>query len=95
MIKNKPQWRKDFRDNFARGHGPIANAANDVQEAYIWIEADPEEIESFIYSLFSKVIDEIELEKLPQETEWDEGYNYAVSRINEIKYEKKQKYGIK
>lgn len=43
-------WREELLRRFVRSHGPISNGANDVQEAESWIEANPEELEEFIYS---------------------------------------------
>lgn len=39
---------KLFRENYVRGHGPTPNGHHDVQEADSWIEADVEEMESFL-----------------------------------------------
>ena len=101
--QNKPEWKRDFRGKFVRGHGPVADPANDVQEADCWIEAGTKEMEGFISSLLLEVIDEIELEKKILDVESSEncwvclggtGYNKAVSDLNKIKKSIKQKYGI-
>ena len=86
--QNKPEWENDFRKMLKVFY---------TEE--LCNKMDFEHIESFISSLLSKVIDEIELEQgefhtSPIDERFDAGYDKAVSDYNEIKKLTKQKYGI-
>lgn len=58
MTNFKKTMIERFREKFVRGHGPIANAHFDVQEAESWIEADPEMMEDFLYDMLDSFVEE-------------------------------------
>ena len=89
--QNKLHWEKEFDDNLAKFNAGIIKPS---KTQIVFDESVIRTIKSFISSLLSKVIDEIELEKFTQEIEWDEGYNWAVSDLDKIKKSIKQKHGI-
>lgn len=47
---NEETVRK-FDNRFVKGHGPIYNADQDIQEAESWIEATPEEMKDFLMEI--------------------------------------------
>lgn len=50
-----------FRKEMVKGHGPISCGDNYPQEAESWIEAGPEMMEEFIYSILQTAITKTEL----------------------------------
>ena len=44
-------WEAAFRKRFVKGIPPLSNTHNDMSEAESWVEADPEELEGFIFLL--------------------------------------------
>ena len=79
--QNKPEWEKEFDEKFIHGVSAVS----------------PKEIKSFIFSLLSKAIDEIELEQgefhtSPIDERFDAGYDKAVVDLEKVKSKVRLKY---
>ena len=96
MNKNKPEWEKRFDKKFCMLKYDDGTSLGGGKAAYLAPRESLSigEIKSYISSLLSKVIDEIELEGFFEQNEWTKGYNYALSKLDKIKKLKKKKYGI-
>ena len=89
--QNKLHWEKEFDDNLAKFNAGIIKPS---KTQIVFDESVIRTIKSFISSLLSKVIDEIELEKKEPTCMFFNGYNEAVLELDKIKKLKKKKYGI-
>ena len=97
---NKPDREKDFDEKFREHLFVKMNGRKELDahdRFHGWWNIDM--VKSYISSLLSKVIDEIELEQgefqtSPVDERFDAGYDKAIVDFDKVKKLKRQKYGI-
>lgn len=67
-------WEKEFDKLFVKGHPPISNGSNDVQEADSWVEANPEDLKNWIRQLVIKTPTTVKKQK---DTDWENNIEMA------------------